>query len=67
MGYQMTKEKKTDSKYNTKDLFFDRCDYSVWSENEEELADKEESEDLPLMLPLEEGERLKTFNFQTNY
>ena len=24
------RKKKTDSKYNTKDLFFDRCDYSLW-------------------------------------
>ena len=45
MSYQMIKEKKIEFKYDPKDLFLDRYDYSVWSENEEEPTDKEEAED----------------------
>ena len=50
---QNDKRKKTESNYDPEDLFLDGYDYSVWSKNEEELTDKVESEDLPLMLPLE--------------
>ena len=53
------KRKKIESKYDPKDLFLDGYDYSMWSENEEELTDKEwtdkeESEDL-LSIPLLEA------------
>ena len=58
------KKKKIDFKYNPKDFFLDRDDYSMWSEDKEESFDKEEwfhkkeSEDLPSMPPLvgDEGE-----------
>ena len=46
MSYQM-------SKYDPKDLFLDGYDSIEWSENEEKLTDKEESEDLPPMPHLE--------------
>ena len=35
MRYQMIKE-KIESKYDPKDLFLDKYDYSLWSENQEE-------------------------------
>ena len=60
------------SKYDSKNLFFEGYDCSVWSENEEESldkkesTDKEESVDLSDMPPLEgdeeevrEGKRIK--------
>ena len=50
---QNDKRKKIESNCDPEDLFLDGYDYSVWSKNEEELTDKVESEDLPLMLPLE--------------
>ena len=52
----MIKEKKIEFKYNPKYLFLDGYDYSMWSEDEEESTDKEESEDLPPMPPLEVDE-----------
>ena len=51
------KRKKIVSKYDPKDLFLDGYDYSLWSESEEESTDKEESEDLPPMPPLEGDEK----------
>ena len=39
------KRKKIESKYYPKYLFLDGYHYSVWSENEEELRDKEKSTD----------------------
>ena len=66
MSHQMIK--KTQLKYDLKDLFLDEYVYSVWSENNEESTDKEESEDLPLMTPLEgdteEGKKIENFNFE---
>ena len=64
MEKQKKKKKKIDFKYNPKDFFLDRDDYSMWSEDKEESFDKEEwfhkkeSEDLPSMPPLvgDEGE-----------
>ena len=47
-----------ESKYDPKDLFLDRYDYHMWSENEEKSTDKEESEDLPPMPPLEGHEEV---------
>ena len=38
MSYQMIK--KIQFKYDPKDLFLDIYDYSVWSEDKEELTDK---------------------------
>ena len=52
MSYQMIKE-KIELNCDPKDLFLDGYDYSVWSENEKESTDKEESGDLSLMLSLE--------------
>ena len=54
MSYQRIK--KIESKYDPKDLFLDGYYYSKWSENEEELTDKEESEDLPPIPPPEGNE-----------
>ena len=53
------KRNNIESKHDPKDLFLDGYDYSAWSENEEELTDKEwtdkeESEDL-LSIPLLEA------------
>ena len=42
------------SKYDPKDLFLDGYNSIEWSENEEKLSDKEESEDLPPMPHLED-------------
>ena len=56
MNYQITKEKKLESKYDSKDLFLDGYDYNVWSENKEESTDKEASEDQPPMPSLKGDE-----------
>ena len=56
MSYMMIKEKIIGSKYDPKNLFIDAYDYGVWSENEEESTDKEESEDFSPMPPLEDFE-----------
>ena len=60
------KKRQLGDKYDPKELFLDGYDYSVWSENNEESADKEESTDVPPMPPLvsdeeeeKEGKRLK--------
>ena len=50
------KKGKLDDKYDPKELFLEGYDYSVWSENNEESIDKEESTDVPLMPPLEGDE-----------
>ena len=57
MSSQTINKKLLDSKYDPKDLFLDGYDYSVWSDNEEELTDKEESGDLSRMSPLEGDEK----------
>ena len=61
-GLSDGKRNKIDPKYDPKNLFLEGYDYSVWSENEEELsdqkelADKEETVDLSDVLPLEGDE-----------
>ena len=50
------KRNEIESKYCPKDLFLDGYDYIVWSENEEESTDKEESENLLPVPPLEGDE-----------
>ena len=45
-----------DDKYDTEKLFLEECDYSVSSENKEELTDKKELTDVPPKLPLEGDE-----------
>ena len=50
------KREKVESIYDPKDLFLEGYDYSVWSENEKKLTDKEESKDLSDMPPQEGDE-----------
>ena len=45
MAFQILKKWKLGDKYDPENLFLEGYDYSVWSENKEELADKEESTD----------------------
>ena len=50
------KKRKLGDKYDPESLFLETYDYSVWSENKEEATDKEDSEDLSDMPPLEGDE-----------
>ena len=62
MALPDAEKRKLGKKYDSKNLFLEGYDYSVWSEempNKEETSDKEELTDIPPMLPVGDEEKVK--------